>query len=253
MGVHRKSSTAAVKGELGSFPVLMYGLCSSVKYLANLHKRSPDSVIANCLKENYALLESNDPCWLQHLKRIFETFEMHSYWNNMGGNNIESCIQILLEKLHCNYEFSWLKYIQGENRVNNKLRTYCTIKTSFCREEYLNMNLRLDKRKNLTKLRISAHDLKIETGRYTKTDIQNRICLNCNNHQIEDETHFLLNCSLYHHIRNDLTVKLQNYNYTNLSEDEKLKFLLTGSQGDHYVIRQTLSYINAAFDVRKTA
>ena len=44
--------------------------------------------------------------------------------------------------------------------------------------------------------------------------------------------------------------KIMNTYY--LPDDEKLKFLSTGSQGDHYVLRQTLSFVNTAFEVRKT-
>jgi hypothetical protein len=62
-------------------------------------------------------------------------------------------------------------------------------------------------RQILCKFRISAHNLRIETGRYEKTkdnsgnysklEKENRICKFCNLRMVEDESHFLLKCPLY--------------------------------------------------------
>ena len=69
------------------------------------------------------------------------------------------------------YIDNWSKYINGDGRESNKLRTYCKLKeTNFGREKYLGLNLPIHKRKLFTKLRISAHNLHIEQGRYNKTD-----------------------------------------------------------------------------------
>ena len=54
----------------------------------------------------------------------------------------------------------------------------------------------------LTKIRISAHSLAIETRRYTKpvTPSDQRTCKYCK-HLVEDEIHFLLQCPQYSSIR----------------------------------------------------
>ena len=59
----------------------------------------------------------------------------------------------------------------------------------------------------MTKFRISAHSLRIQTGRYErKPNKENKLikivreerrCLYCNNNDVEDEIHFLLKCPLY--------------------------------------------------------
>ena len=53
----------------------------------------------------------------------------------------------------------------------------------------------------ITRWRISNHDLKIETGRYTKpyTPRENRICELCDD--IENEYHVIFNCPLYNSVR----------------------------------------------------
>jgi hypothetical protein len=54
----------------------------------------------------------------------------------------------------------------------------------------------------LAKFRLSSHNLHIETGRHhkPKTPIELRTCM-CDNTQVEDEIHLLLNCPFYNNIR----------------------------------------------------
>ena len=174
---------------------------------------------------------------------------MTTFWENIGGNNLKRCIQILLDKLQSTYERDWLKYIQGEQRNSNKLRTYCKFKNKFVREEYLNMNLPLHKRKRFTKIRISAHDLKVEMGRYNRTPLENRTCSVCA--QIEDETHFMLHCIKNNNFRQQLFTKLHHYNPQQMLPDDQFKFLMTGSSGDHLVIKEVVKFINLSYEARE--
>ena len=88
-------------------------------------------------------------------------------------------------------------------------------------------------RHKTTKIRISAHDLEIETGRYNrpiKTPRNERICKWCNlstgTSQIENENHMLFTCDLYAPIRSKLvntlrcTVNKAISNSTNNSNQE---------------------------------
>jgi len=47
------------------------------------------------------------------------------------------------------------------------------------------------------KLRLRDHKLKIEVGRHSKTPLDERICKACSLNEIEDEVHFLYNCTAY--------------------------------------------------------
>jgi hypothetical protein len=44
-------------------------------------------------------------------------------------------------------------------------------------------------------MRISAHKLSVESGRYTKTPYKDRFCTLCQSNEIGDEFHYLLLCS----------------------------------------------------------
>ena len=57
-------------------------------------------------------------------------------------------------------------------------------------------------RYSMTKLRVSSHQLSMESGRWTKpnsTPLREKHCLFCN--LLEDEYHFVLKCNLYNTLR----------------------------------------------------
>ncbi len=54
---------------------------------------------------------------------------------------------------------------------HNKLRTYMKFKYSFKYKNHLSIMTKFDSRKIFTKLRISAHDLLIERGRYRQPKV----------------------------------------------------------------------------------
>jgi hypothetical protein len=108
---------------------------------------------------------------------------------------------------------NFLEYWQHKKSsglVSGKLTTFYKIKEYFRREPYLSV-LNSDQRNLITKFRISAHQLRIKTGRYERKKNQagkisilereERVCLYCNLSKIEDESHFLLEFPLYNHER----------------------------------------------------
>ena len=60
-------------------------------------------------------------------------------------------------------------------------------------------------RRAISKLRLSNHPLRIETGRYYKELVEERICLFCDLNHVETEKHFLLDCKLYKEERKNLS------------------------------------------------
>ena len=70
-------------------------------------------------------------------------------------------------------------------------------------------------RVNMTWLRISAHRLEIERGRYNQTPVEQRFCPWCklvlNSEVTEDETHFLQHCDLNAVIRHKTLQKIISF------------------------------------------
>ena len=104
------------------------------------------------------------------------------------------------------------KWLRGINECN-KLEFYSDIKSKFKIEPYLNLVENRSYKNALTRLRISAHSLHIETGRYerydnylkayTNTPRGERKCPICTG-DIKDEYHFLFNCTNNKKLRNSL-------------------------------------------------
>jgi hypothetical protein len=75
--------------------------------------------------------------------------------------------------------------------VRGKLDTYFYKKTHFGKEKYLEIN-NFKIRQSICKIRVSAHSLNIETGRYKNIIRPERKCTNCSKGDIEDEKHFIV-------------------------------------------------------------
>ena len=122
------------------------------------------------------------------------------------------------------YNEYWRNKIQTEP----KMRTYRTIKNNFKLEEYLT-SVPKKYRKDLTRFRISAHNLAIERGRYTRppTPLENRTCPNCPD-KVENEFHFLLECPMYKEGRQEMVQNIEIIcpNFKLLNMEEQFIFLM---------------------------
>ena len=63
----------------------------------------------------------------------------------------------------------------------------------------------------LKSVRVSNHNLMIETGRYNQTPHDKRLCPVCNSNEIEDEIHFLCYCPKYFKLRNEFFAQIQRH------------------------------------------
>ena len=115
------------------------------------------------------------------------------------GTNLSPIINSISQRLKDIYTQTFITEIhndhnRGTSSSSNKLRTYRLFKSSYTEEEYLSVN-NIQHRVAATKLRISCHKLLIETGRHNRIPLQNRLCQYCNMNRIEDEQHFILDCT----------------------------------------------------------
>ena len=123
------------------------------------------------------------------------------------------------------YVEQWKINISAES----KMRTYITFKTEFQYERYLDL-LNTNIRKSITRLRISAHNLAIERGRYSKppTPCHLRTCPSCPL-SIQDELHFIFDCADYHHDRQTMMTKIiaECPIFQHLPKKDKLRYIMT--------------------------
>ena len=98
----------------------------------------------------------------------------------------------------------------------------------------------------LAQFRCGILPLRIETGRYTGEQIQDRKCRLCDQSSVEDECHFVLHCQLYENQRRN---SFDNYLFDeyiqNKPEEEKLYFLMSNFP------RKLAKFIVKAFQERR--
>ena len=115
----------------------------------------------------------------------------------------------VLKNLKYKFRVSWKSSLSA----SNKLEFYHTVKSIFAKEAYLDHVKIYTDRVNLTRLRISAHRLEIEIGRWSKTPRNERICLWCatvlGTNTVENESHFINRCDLNAVSRRKVHQKIQ--------------------------------------------
>ena len=150
---------------------------------------------------------------LSTVKFLLDYCNMHDIWLNptkIKNDRIASkCCNVLMSK----YVGFWNKMLQNTDSSSlkkkksniyvhgdNKLKTYCLIKSEYRMEAYVTSIANLTNRKMLVKLRCSNHPLLTEVGRHHKMDVDTSKCNLCD--RLEDEIHFVTECQLYRETRN---------------------------------------------------
>lgn len=208
LGVHKRASNVFCYGDTGRYPVGMKVIPQSVNYFWRVEDKAisdPTSLVGKAFVEQKEL-----------------KLEWYNLWNTVS----------LRSSSPVNCQISFTNAFEQEWNVirstQSKLTFYNEIKDNFGPEIYLDIDNR-DARVHVAKLRSSAHDLNLETGRYatksktpTLSDKTCRYC--CGNDKatvvllealphfdpiLESEAHVLTECPAYHHLRLRLSDELK--------------------------------------------
>ena len=101
-----------------------------------------------------------------------------------------------------------------------------------------------------------AHDLHIETGRYNKPNklpINARTCYFCSSNQVEDEKHFILDCSFYEALRKSLFSAIEEFypDFNEMANDKQFELLMTAANGDADLCKVLSEYLIKCYDKRE--
>ena len=99
--------------------------------------------------------------WATQSKSLLDRLGFSEAWIEPELMNLTTFMCEVKERLTDQYTQSWRQMLREST---GKLRTYRTFKHDFRMEAYLNLPVYL--RIPVTKFRVSAHPLRIETGRY---------------------------------------------------------------------------------------
>ena len=199
LGVHNKSSNIAVRYELGQFPLFFKcyeNMFKFFKRLKDLESKNDHNfnLIVSAFKEDNTL--GARVSWHKKLLTLQQKLSLNSL--NIPHNT-------LINKLEEHYTSKISDQLKNVSNNNiGKLTFYSSIVSlnEYKIQNYLQLSLKKSERSILTKLRISAHALHIETGRYSRPPVprDKRVCYSCKQF-IENEEHFVLYCPCYDHYR----------------------------------------------------
>ena len=256
LGVGKKSTNLAIISELGRYPMFCSILQGILLYWHRLENCSESSLLHSAYTENINLNSNHINCWYKNIQRYRE--KLGILISNCKSIKLSSFKKQIKNHIRKQFLLYWSKQ-REECLKSGKLSTYFMYKDKFTMEKYMFIKSP-ELRRALCRFRISAHDLRIERGRYEYVtnntgqkiplERKKRICKLCNFNCIEDEFHFLAECPLYTVERNmffhDLSKLCKNF----ISLSNKDKFLWLMINEDKVATTKLCEYLVRTFRKR---
>jgi hypothetical protein len=228
LSVHKKCSRLAVQGELGRYPVLLPALKLCIKYQYQLNQSDQKSLVykaVNEMKDNPQL-----DSWYTRVDKIKTMLKIPLLYGKPDkvGFVIDKIIKGKFDRFFLD-EINIIK-IGSDGLDHNKLRIYKTLKGSFKQEPYITNIKNRNQREWLSRYRISAHTLRVETGRYTSpvTPMSQRVCVYCDSGECDTEQHAILVCETFNLKRQCFIGRMTALlpSFPSLSPEQQLKTIL---------------------------
>ena len=204
LGLHNKAMNLPTLGELGRFPVSFQIVCQTVSYWAHIVQSDDRSYLKQAYKDMYSNTSGYNNAWMLFIKNSLYSAGMRHIWTNQCTLNVDR----LKHALRIQIQKRYIQFWDDRKRNSSRLNFYNSVTTQYRPEPYLTSCKKQDHRRALCRLRVSAHELKIERGRYHNVKRQDRKCTNCD--EIEDEWHFLDDCDTYADLRTQFIGKLNS-------------------------------------------
>ena len=195
------------------------------------------------LLASYRYAMEENLLWLVSVRSTLEKKGMLSFFINSYDDKPSFINKRVFQTLSDEFHQNSFESIKNDN---SKLRTYAIFKNKIGYEKYLSEIKNPITRRQVTKLRLSNHNLMIEIGRHRKIPKEIRFCPFCPN-SLETEVHFLFHCPTYSIMRDEFhnTVTRDNPRFLLCTVDEKLEYIMT------HIDKHVANYINDSFEVRR--
>jgi len=137
---------------------------------------------------------------------------------------------------------------------SKKLEFFKVFKDEYSTSDYLHQLRNFNERRNLARFKISNHNLMIKLGRYQTDQMprESRLYPLCKSNQVENETHFLFQCSKYSLQRqtflNPINEIIPDIERKSTSQS---KILLMNSNAYH-VNKLVMKFISSCMNIRDT-
>ena len=240
LGVQRQTTNVGVLLELGRHPLSFEARRLAIKNWERIRAGRANPLLVDSYRDS---LGERLP-WTSLIKHTLENNGFLGLYLGDYSSKPPFIYNKLFQRLVDIFHQECFESIRGER---SKLRTYAIYKKETGFESYLSEIKNTSVRTKVSRFRLSNHKLMIEVGRHRGVGNRSeRLCPFCPD-RVEDESHFLLFCPAYRYQRQMFLgpIANQNYNFKNLSVNEKLEFLMCKMDGD------LCTFIANSMDIRE--
>ena len=246
LGVSTKSSQLAVRSEVGWYSLKAQYDRMKLRYWRKLVMMDSSRLAKHMYemdREEVKNGKSSNRSWCRNIRRILLSYGFdYSVWME------ETCAKISEKEWHalvdnCINEAEEGKWRYGMEELS-KLRTFRKLKHEYGLEEYHLVEGHNKGKRICSGLRNGSNKLRIEVGRHSGEEVEDRKCRCCSGGEVEDECHFLNECECYTLKRAIYRVGVldklasidKEFNDSSLDSEAWMRLTL----GDHSVISTTL-------------
>jgi hypothetical protein len=255
LGVPKQCPIEALHGELGWSPIYSKIAMSVIKYWHRIANEEEGSLLSEALQVHAHLKSKDVSNILDVVEQLVCKLSIKTPLSALKQYTDSQITHIIKNNVHNTIEVEWLDVLNKPPNANkqqgNKLRTYNIFKSQFKLESYLLHVKNKAHRKSLCQLRTSTHPLRIEKGRHIGLNVVDRICQHCSQIKVEDEFHFVFECSLYQQERSTFLQNVYN-KFPNIEILQPNKqFLWIMSAEDSYVNIETAKFVHNCLQLRE--
>jgi len=242
--VKRSTQNDFVYGILGRFSLQNQRYIRIVRFWLKLlisNDNKYTRIVYNMLKAD-ADIYPDKTSWVTLVRDLLSSMGFYEVWLSQGVGDMDVFMYVFKQRLHDSYIQLW------HHRLDNSTRaTFFREVVDFDFQTFLKC-INIQKfRIAFTRIIVSSHNLQVESGRWhrpTSIPLEDRKCTFCD--KLEDEFHFILECSLYHDVRKQY---IKKYFWCRPSMF-KLKQLFESK--NEIVLRRLGMFIFKCFEIRKS-
>ena len=236
LGVHKFAPNLAIEGDMGWDPCKVRWNVEMVRLWNRLVSMDNTRLAKRVFDWDYQLQTNN---WSSDLHMIFGNTQLLTCYDNKSQCDLEIMRSKLME-LECN---TWANSLDAKP----KLRTYRTFKEDYKQEHYLTMNLSRTERSCLAQFRSGVLPIRVETGRFKREAIEERVCIFCDKGEIEDECHLVMSCDKYGNLREQMFDYIANFevDFDNLDVRDQFNVIVKKYP------RQLAKFIKNSMNIRR--
>jgi len=244
LGVGKRASSAAVRGECGRHKIEAICIMKCIKYWIKILQMPEGCLVKACYNMLVTKSNSGGTNWASKVKDILYRHGYGYVWEAQGLIEMDTFLNQFYQTMLDSEMQLWSNEVAQQSRLSTYIKFKCLFET----EVYLSLDLPMWIRRKLSRFRISNHDLEIELGRHNQIPREKRLCKICKDRHldvIESEIHFVLECEAYAQLR------LKYIDERFCGQPLESNFINLFNSKNEEKISNLAFFLHAAFNVRE--